>query len=246
MALNLEQTMLRARVDFAEEFIEARNGQPTSCIAVQVLDQLAAGVIVTDGYARVIAMNRAGEVIVGLEDGLLVRNDQLCARRVFETAKVRKLIACASTEEQPSSAAGRMLVARSYGVSPYALTVAPLRINPIAHEQRLAMVVVVDPQRHSPSEKDLAEFYGMTPAEARLALALLTGKTLADIAAVTDVRITTLRTQLGSILRKTGARRQADLVRLLSSTGIASLSLAAGWLDVALEALQVPLLLAGV
>jgi len=46
-------------------------------------------------------------------------------------------------------------------------------------------MVVVDPQRHSPAAEDLAEFFGLSPAEARLAGALLTGKTLAQIAAGT-------------------------------------------------------------
>ena len=80
-------------------------------------------------------------------------------------------------------------------------------------------MVVVDPQRHSPAAEDLAEFFGLSPAEARLVAALLTGKTLAQIAAVTGVRITTLRTQLGSILRKVGAERQSDLIRILSNPG---------------------------
>lgn len=108
------------------------------------------------------------------------------------------------------------------------------------------MIVVVDPQRHSPSENDLAEFFGLSPAEARLAAALLTGQTLSQIAGNTGVRITTVRTQLGSILRKVGAERQSDLIRILSSTGLGSVSWAAGWLDIATAVAQLPLALAGI
>ena len=53
------------------------------------------------------------------------------------------------------------------------------------------------------------------------------------------------RTQLASILKKVGVKRQSDLLRVLSSTGIGSVSLAAGWLDVALDVLQLPLAVAG-
>src|SRR5439155_11361750 len=127
------------------------------------------------------------------------------------------------------------------GPPAYVLTVAPLRADLAVGDRRFAMIVVVDPERHSPSENDLAEFFGLSPAEARLAAALLTGKTLSDIAANSGIRITTLRTQLGSILRKVGAERQSDLIRILSGTGIGSVSLAAGCLDIAVTVAQLPL-----
>jgi DNA-binding CsgD family transcriptional regulator len=184
--------------------------------------------------------------IVQLEDGLLIRNDRLCARRAFETGKVITLIAGATVEGGSAAAAGRMLIGRYDGLPAYVLSVAPLHTGLAVSERRFAMVVVVDPVRHSPSEKDLAELFGLTPAEVRLAAALLTGKTLADIAANYGIRITTVRTQLCSVLRKVGAERQSDLIRILSNTGLGSVAWAAGWIDVALEALKVPLSLAGV
>ena len=63
----------------------------------------------------------------------------------------------------------------------------------------------------------MAEFFGLSPAESRLAVALLAGKKLSEIAMEFGVQITTLRTQLSSILRKTGVTRQIDLIRLLSN-----------------------------
>jgi hypothetical protein len=44
----------------------------------------------------------------------------------------------------------------------------------------------------------------------------LAGKKLGEVAGEFGVQITTLRTQLSSILRKTGVTRQVDLIRLLS------------------------------
>jgi DNA-binding CsgD family transcriptional regulator len=217
-----------------------------STVAVQALDQLTAGVIIADGHAEVIEMNRAAESIVQLEDGLLIRNDRLCARRAFETGKVTKLIAGATVEGISAPSAGRMLIGRYDGLPAYVLSVAPLRIGLAVDNQRFAMVVIVDPAGRSPSEKDLAEFFGLSPAEARLAAALLTGKTLARIAADSGIRITTVRTQLGSILRKVGAERQSDLIRILSGTGIGSVSLAAGWFDIAVTVAQLPLSLASI
>jgi len=85
----------------------------------------------------------------------------------------------------------------------------------------------------------------LSPAEARIAAAMMAGKRLSEVAADRGVQITTVRTQLGSILKKVGVKRQSDLLRVLSSTGIGSVSLAAGWLNAALDLLQLPLCLAG-
>jgi DNA-binding CsgD family transcriptional regulator len=224
---------------------EAHDQRWRSSVALRVLDQLCAGVIVTDNSGRVVEMNRAAESIVQLDDGLKVSNDRLCARRAFETAKVAKLVAGATADAESRRAAGRMLVGRCDGLASYVLTVAPLHTGMAVDDRRLALIVVVDPERHSASERDLAELFGLSPAEARLAAALLTGKTLSQIAAGTDIRITTLRTQLGSILRKVGADRQSDLIRILSSTGFGSMSLSSGWFNIAEAVTQMPLWLSG-
>jgi DNA-binding CsgD family transcriptional regulator len=221
------------------------NRRRKDSVALGALDQLRAGVIIAENGGQVIEMNRAAESIVGLEDGLNVRNGRLCARRVFETAKMARLITGATADAKSGAAAGRMLVGRCDGLPPYVLTVAPLRADAPFDNRRLALIVVVDPQRHSPSEGDLAEFFGLSPAEARLAAALLAGKTLSQIAAWTGVRITTLRTQIGSILRKVGAERQSDLIRILSSTGIGSVSLSTGWFNIANAITQMPLWFSG-
>ena len=45
----------------------------------------------------------------------------------------------------------------------------------------------------------------------------MTGKTLRNVSSASGVRITTLRTQLSSILRKVGVKRQTELIRVLAS-----------------------------
>ena len=84
------------------------------------------------------------------------------------------------------------------------------------------MIVLADPDEHSPSERELAEFFGLSPAESRLAVTVLAGRKLHEVALDSGVQITTLRTQLSSVLRKTGTTRQGDLIRLLSSVPVIS------------------------
>src|ERR1700730_8102626 len=132
----LRRRRLRSRRAVGPSFAEGHNRKS---VAEQELDQLVAGVIITGMAAEVIEMNRAGEAIVQLKDGLLIRNDQLCARRVFETAKMRKLITGATADSKTSTAAGRMLIGRCDGLLAYVLTVAPLPAYLAANDRRLAM-----------------------------------------------------------------------------------------------------------
>jgi DNA-binding CsgD family transcriptional regulator len=225
--------------------VAARSLRWRSSLALQALDRLCSGIIISDDKGRVVEMNRAAQAMVRLEDGLAVRNGRLCAGRAFESARISKLVSAATAVAKCSVAAGRMLISRGDDRPAYVLTVAPLHPDLAIADQPHAVIVIVDPEQHSPSNADLVELFGLSPAEARLAAALMTGKRLAQIAAEFGVRVSTLRTQLRFILKKIGAKRQSDLVRIFSSAGIGSVSLATGWLNLALEALQTPLCVTG-
>jgi DNA-binding NarL/FixJ family response regulator len=107
----------------------------------------------------------------------------------------------------------------------YILTVAPLGVELAVYERPLAMILVADPDARSPSERDLAEFFGLSRAESWLTAALLAGKTTREAATDLEVQITTLRTQLSSVLRKVGVSRQAELIRVLSNIPVVPASL---------------------
>jgi DNA-binding CsgD family transcriptional regulator len=61
-----------------------------------------------------------------------------------------------------------------------------------------------------------SRLFGLTPTEARLTLALLAGRSLAEYGAERKVAENTLRTQVAHILRKTDTASLRELVRLLS------------------------------
>lgn len=63
--------------------------------------------------------------------------------------------------------------------------------------------------------KLLATAYLMSPVEARLAEALVNGETVKSYADANQVAISTVRTQVQSIMAKVGVSRQADLVRII-------------------------------
>jgi len=63
----------------------------------------------------------------------------------------------------------------------------------------------------------LQGLFDLTPAEARLARALMQGLTTAGAARQFGIAEATVRTQMKSLFAKTGQSRQSDLVRMLAS-----------------------------
>jgi DNA-binding CsgD family transcriptional regulator len=66
----------------------------------------------------------------------------------------------------------------------------------------------------------LQALFDLTPAEARVAKALLAGDATDEIAQSLGVRRETVRNQVKSILRKTGMQRRGDLARFVSSVTV--------------------------
>lgn len=76
-----------------------------------------------------------------------------------------------------------------------------------------------------PSTPELiAKAYGLTPAELRVILAVVEVGGAPEVAEVLGVAPSTVKTHLGRVYEKTGASRQADLVKLVAgfSSALAS------------------------
>jgi hypothetical protein len=82
-----QRKRFRSRRSVGWSHAEIHNKRSIPSVALRALDQLCAGVIITDNTGLVIETNRAASAIVQLGDGLLIREGHLCAPRVFETTK---------------------------------------------------------------------------------------------------------------------------------------------------------------
>ena len=106
----------------------------------------------------------------------------------------------------------RPLVARAFSVPP------PLRG---LLEGAAALVVLLDPDEHPcPTATALQKTFGLSRGEALIALHLIRGDSLREIAAARDVSIGTVRVQLKAIFAKTQTSRQSELVWLLARLAI--------------------------
>lgn len=73
-----------------------------------------------------------------------------------------------------------------------------------------------DGTNNAAADEKLIQSYGATPAETRVALALLDGKRLYDFADENGISRHTVRNQMRSLLLKTNTRNQTDFVRTIS------------------------------
>lgn len=80
------------------------------------------------------------------------------------------------------------------------------------------LVVLAVPQRAGAGAmtRTLANLFSLTDAEARLAHGLSAGMSVEEYASANNISVATARTQVRSILAKTGERRQHDLVGMLA------------------------------
>jgi DNA-binding CsgD family transcriptional regulator len=69
--------------------------------------------------------------------------------------------------------------------------------------------------RYFPFFAIIIKLYDLSPAELRVAAALLSGKSPEHYALEAGVTMNTVRTQLKSLFQKTGTGRQAELVAVL-------------------------------
>jgi DNA-binding CsgD family transcriptional regulator len=187
------------------------------------LEHPVAGVLFTNGDGQITETNQAAERILRLGDGLTIRNGRICARRNFETAKLAELIAHATAATGGHPPVGCLLIGRDGGRPAYIVRVIPVSAGQSGFDLPMAMVLISSPDESRVSESELAELYGLSLAESRLAVAIAFGKRLNELAGEFGVQITTLRTQLSSILKKCGVERQSDLVRLISNIPVVHL-----------------------
>ena len=196
--------------------------QAKATSAADGLDYLPIGFLAVDSKGKVLVMNRRAEEILRLNDGLTLCAGGLAARRRDETTRLRAHIqrAMLTGSKRGLDPGGAMVVSRPSLRRPFQILVTPLpRAGSLLWpEQCAAGIFVADPEHHAaPSEEVLRQFFHLTPAEARLAGALMQGRSLDDAADDFDLSRNTVRSQLRSIFDKTATKRQGDLIRLLHS-----------------------------
>ena len=83
------------------------------------------------------------------------------------------------------------------------------------------ILIITDPEARPalPTVKLVSKYLNLSPAEARIAIALVEGGRTADIAKRLNLSPHTVRNQISSVLGKTGCEKQADVAAIVTSLG---------------------------
>jgi DNA-binding CsgD family transcriptional regulator/PAS domain-containing protein len=196
---------LKDRIDAAQQLGK---------LAAAALDSLRSAALVVDRHGCVLLNNRAAESVCAAGEELQMRNGKLTAR----SAKTAERLQCAIRQAAGGHGTAEVLHLSCAGDADRIAWIAPLPAERNVVESPGAIILVGEPAGCRSADADaVAAIYGLTAAEARIAVAIGGGATLAETAAERGVKLSTVRSQLLSVLQKTGARRQADLARMLAN-----------------------------
>lgn len=183
----------------------------------ELIGQLQLPLFVLDAQARIESLNPGAEALLGCGRGLL--SSRRCLRLADAEDQRRFDVALAQAAGTAGTRQAGGFVLRGGSLGPrLRLTLCPLpdAQQPFGQLGAQVLLLVHDPAAAPPlNETAVREAFDLSGAEARLALQLCAGLSVEQAAAANGVRVSTVRSQLHSLLLKTGTQRQADLVRLL-------------------------------
>ena len=176
-----------------------------------VLDEIDYGMVLVDVEARVLHANQAARAELHQDHPLVLRGDEVEARRPADALLLRNAI---------TDACGRSLRRLlTLGEEPQRASIAVVPLRPSlpgdASSREASTLLILGKKRvcENLSVHWFARSYGLTSAETSVLQHLCSGADPVEIAQAIGVSIATVRTQLGSVRSKTGANSLRALMR---------------------------------
>ncbi|WP_340315825.1 helix-turn-helix transcriptional regulator [Rhizorhabdus argentea] len=211
--------------NFAEASIlrhEMLRSNLTSRFQAQVLDRLSVAGILVDPYGNVLPLNDGAEKLLSKQEVLKRRRcGQLIAIDRANDRELQGHLSRIFSGAVEYGAAIAVSLDRGSGERPLGLIITSTRSMCIAsnREEICALLFIRDADVTSAIEPSLLQkLFNFTPAEANLAIGLASGKRLVDIERSLKIRHNTARAHLRSMFLKADVSRQAELVRLLTTS----------------------------
>lgn len=194
----------------------------TEVALTSIMDRLRVGIILCAATGEVRWHNRAANAMIFDGAPLTIAGGRLRGSSADGRHRLAQLLSSSSSNgmttacfRQPN---GEMLQAIALPRD----ALGGLAADGWADETGGVALILIDPaQAPLLSEGHVMSLFDLTPAEARLSVALCQGASLAEYAEARGVSVGTVRIQMKRILEKTDSRRQADLVGKLYGSVIA-------------------------
>lgn len=192
-------------------------GRVTLSIVANSFDQIGKAVVAIDADGRFIHANSTAQQLLG--NSIHIAGGRLILRDRHAAEEYGKVIDRLHELGEGKTLCAAPIVARRENAAPIVI-----RVLPVDAEARspflCARALLILTELVAPAKSDWQVFtraFGLTPAEARLAVQLAIGETLERAADTLGVTRETARSRLKSIFQKTDTHRQAALVTLLAS-----------------------------
>lgn len=192
------------------------------------VNQLSVATVILDDKARVLNTNAVAAVLLKDSQGLGLKGQYLHVQGHDTNKALHAALASVINAQHAgeTSVVRALRVPRPGGRPPLGLVIRPAPASEWRDGQSgpCVTVFISDPDlQGSASQQILGELFGLSPAEANVAILLSRGLSLAEVSEAQHISPHTARAQLKSIFAKTGVSRQAELVRMVIKS-VASLA----------------------
>ncbi|MBX9777725.1 MAG: helix-turn-helix transcriptional regulator [Xanthobacteraceae bacterium] len=187
----------------------------------RMLDGLSAGVFFVDDSCRVVRANAAGEDMLSACNILRMSGGRLCIAHSQSDRALSAAVAAAGRGDEEAGVKGVAIPLIARDETRYVAHVLPLasgeRRDAGMPPAAVAAVFVRKAELGAPSAPELiARSYQLTPTELRVLLAIVEIGGVRETAELLGIGEGTVKTHLHRLFGKTGAARQAELVKLVA------------------------------
>ena len=186
--------------------------QSIDTLGAQLMDSLAAALLVVDASGRVQFMNQPARELGAAGDGISIGPDKLLrASSQAQTTHLHSLIRMAA---QGQGGGGMSIQCQKSE----RILAAVIKTPSASRTPDLVAVYLRFPSDQGiTSVEQLSSIFNLTPAESLIAHSLSHGLALVEAAALSGITIGTARNYLKRVFAKTGTSRQVELVNLILS-----------------------------
>lgn len=197
------------------------NGNQQAASFGDALDGLAAGMFLVDARGRVVHANAAANVLLRDGSAITVRDGRVVAADRSAAAALSEVFAAAGQGESAVGVRGISIGIEGRDGDTYVANVLPLTSGLRRHAAMsyaaVAALFVSRATLATPAMPEvIARRFGLTLSELRVLVAIVQAGGVAETAEVLGIGEATVKTHLHRVFAKTGAARQADLVRLVA------------------------------
>jgi DNA-binding CsgD family transcriptional regulator len=207
------------RAVFIGKVLLLRDAKTTTL--ADALDSIVAALLLVDAQGRLKRANARGRALLAEGNIFRTAGGRLVVSDPVADQSLRDALAVAASGEATPGEQGIVIALGRSGGESHVAHVLPVPCNArrkvAAGGEAIATVLVRKASLATPSTPGIiATLYGLTPGELRVLLAVFESDGMSDLAEVLGISEPTVRTHLRRLFEKTGAKRQADLVKLVA------------------------------